>query len=113
MTRAGEGVELMRLSELVERAGELSHLRWCRALVIGTEQAKQRARQVLRHPDEWFHARRSALRHVYNCAAVAVDRRVELQAARRQEGLPAAGTVADDADLAVAALQRLQVGSRS
>src|SRR5262245_48532731 len=77
----GEGVEFVRLAELLEGGGQLGRLGGRRELVVSPEQAEQWAGQVLRQPDERLEAGRSTLRHADNRPAVAVHRRVERQAA--------------------------------
>src|SRR5271166_1163128 len=78
------GVELVRLAEVIEDLGQLARLARGWVLVVGAEQPEQRTRQVWRQPNdrrnlEW-HAFR---RWVHDAGTVAVNRRVELKAARR------------------------------
>jgi hypothetical protein len=108
-------VELIGLAVRLERRLEFGHVlgRWL--LVINAEQAEQRARQVPGPLDQG----RPALQRVTRGrtaddeAAVTVDGRVQRQADRREERLPAARAVADHADLAVGITQPAQVRGRA
>src|SRR6266851_6354382 len=93
---AGVAVELVRLPGLGEDLVQFANLVRRGAGVVVAEQAEQRAGQVLGE----MHYRAGLERHARRRRAdderaVTVDRRVQGQAARREEGLAAAGAVAD------------------
>src|SRR6185295_10524570 len=73
-------------------------------------EAQQRARELRREPDERLDGEREARgRRVDDAGPVAVDGGVQLQRARREEGVAATGAVADHTDLAGGAGQPAQV----
>ena len=107
-------VELVRLPGLGEGLVQLGHLIRRRVGIVRAEQAEQRAGQVLGQVRDRADLERQALRRPPDDErAVAVDRRVQRQAARGKEGLAAAGAVADRARLAVGGGHGPQVGDRA
>src|SRR5690242_6225986 len=109
------GVELVGLAVRLERLFELGDVRGRGELVVRAEQAEQRTGQVGGPVYQGRPAvQRVALgRGADHEPAVAVHGRVERQADRGQEGLAAAGAVADHADLAVGVAQPAQVRRRA
>ena len=86
---------------------ELVDLLGARVGVLVAEQPEQGRAQVRQLVDEVGDLEREALRgRADHERAVAVDRRVEIEVAGREHGLPSARAVADDPDLAVGAGQR-------
>src|SRR5919107_6312632 len=89
-------VELVVLTIGAQRLRELLDLLRRGVGVLGAEQSQERAGQVEGAVDERLHLQREALRRRPDDArAVAVDGGVQRQAGRGEEGLPAAGAVAD------------------
>jgi hypothetical protein len=108
-------VELIGLAVRLERGFEFGDVLGRGMLILGAEQAEQRAGQVTGPLDQG----RGAVQWVTlgRClddeAAVAVDGRLQRQAHRGEERLPAARAVADHADLAVGVGQPAQVRRRA
>jgi hypothetical protein len=103
-------MELVGLALGLQFLFELADLAGRGVLVVGAEQAEQRAGQVPGQVLDGAGLQRHALRRgAGDERAVAVDGGVERQADPGQEGLAAAGAVADDADLAVGRGQAAQV----
>ena len=102
MARPVEDVELEGLSLFAQRCLELSDLLGSGVLVIGAEQPEQRTRKVLRQVDDGPDLEGEPRRwRSYDKRAIAVDRRVELQAARGEERLSTTRSVADGRELAI------------
>ena len=109
------GVEYIGLAVRLERVLELRDLGGRRRHVVPAEQSEQRAGQVPGALHERLHAvQRMALgRGPDHEAAVAIHGRVERQADRGQERVPAARAMADHADLAVGVAEPVQVRGRA
>jgi hypothetical protein len=108
-------VELIGLAVRLERGFELGDVLGRGVLILGAEQAEQRTGQVPGPLDQSRGAvqRVTLGRGLDDEAAVAVDGRLQRQADRGEEGLPAARAVADHADLAVGVGQPAQVCRRA
>jgi len=79
-------------------------------LVVGAEQAEQRAGQLRRQMQDGSQLlRHSGWRVIHHEGAVAIHGGVHAQRAGRQESMPAARAVADHADPAVRAVQAPEV----
>ena len=108
-------VEFVGLAVRLEGLFELGDLLGGRRHVVPAEQAEQRAGQIPGPLDQGLRpVQRMALgRGPDHEAAVAVHGRVERQADRGQERLPATRAMTDHADLAVGVAQPAQVGRRA
>ena len=104
-------MELVSLSPFLELRFGLCHMLGRGTFVLPAEQPEQLTTQVLRIIDRINGlTRRQSLLARPDTAAVTVDRGVDpLERARGQVDLPASGTIADDADLAVEIRQGAEI----
>src|SRR5215468_7886922 len=109
------GVEFVRLAVLLERGFRLRRVVGGRPRVLHAEQSKQRALQILGEVDGRHGLTgRQLLSHGDHASAIAVNGGIEAaERARGEVGLPAAGAIADDADLAVQIRQRAEIVDRA
>ena len=106
-------VELEGLVELLQRRTKRLGLFGRRVGVVGAEEAEQRAREILEH----WHERRESHTGVgggvhHHVRAVAIDGRVQIEAARCQHRLTTTRAVADHGDLGIGRRQRSQIRRR-